>query len=413
MAKEDLSKKPVVKTVAPVETPGRDRTMEVKVSFKIDRALKLKLPFLAISLVLFLFACIMLAKANFSFGDIFDFNRIANNLEKLYSLSFILFVVLLSFAIAMAALFGFKLNTKTVLMYLAAFLVPFAIAYVISPKYTLAYLALVFPVGLTAFFISMQEKLNLSSIYSAVSKALLLFMVLAVAFTFLKVQSDKDVYFDAFMFNVAKLSPQLQGQLQSSVADAIETIEINGTQLSAALAGAGSSSGSSNEPIALISKDTAAAIVAQNYDAFRRIMVNSFTDAAERDYADTKMPKYSALTAAQREAVVNDVYAQLNSATAPAPTGSSSGSGDAFSGVWPKLRSALAEQVRSAPAKQVSQGEIPALKAQLMKLPLFQTFYNNFEFFMALIVLSLLSLLVWVIKALATLFTVGIAKLIP
>lgn len=403
MPPKDDAKKPPVKPEVPLEVPSRDRTMKVTFSLQIDKAVQSKLPFLLLCLVLFFFACVMLAKANFSFGDVFDFQRIEHNVEKLYSLSFLLFIVLYSMTLALSAMYGFNLRTQTVLLSMLFVVFPFAIASYMFPRYVLAFLALAFPVVMTAFFISMQEKLNLSSLYNSMSKALLLFMVLAVAFTFVKVQGDKDLYFDSFLFNVAKLAPSLQGQLQGSVASAIENIEINGTALAESL----QSKGGGNGPLALLSREKAAEVVETNYNKMREIVLARFTEKAERDYAASKIPLYSGLTQSDKDSFINQLMAQF--------TVDAAASGDntaLVESLWPKIREALAEQVRTAELKEVKAEEIPKLKGQLLKIPMFESFYSNFEVFISLIVLSLVSILVWVLKLVGSLFGLGITKLI-
>ncbi|MBU1197335.1 hypothetical protein KJ765_02365 [Candidatus Micrarchaeota archaeon] len=403
--REPLPKKPVVKTEVPSNVPVRDKGTKLTLSINIDRTFKYKVPFLFFVLVLFIFATIMFAKANFSFADVFDFNRIENNVSKLYSISFILFVFLFSLCLALAAIYGFRLNSDTVLLSMVLLIIPLGIGWYMYPRYGLAFLSLSVPVWLTGFFISLQEKLNLSTLYASISKALLLFLILTVAFTFLKVQGDKDIYFDSFMLNVARLAPSLQGQLQTSVADAIENIEIDSSAISSGIAAPSGESG----PVSLISRDTTAQIVAANYDDIRDLMLDGFEDSGERAYAQTKMPIYSDLPVSERNRLTDSVYNQLS--VNPSGTDGDS-SGGIVEAIWPQIRAAMAEQVRNKPAEDVDPESIPALKQRLFKIPIFQTFYNNFEVFMSLIVLSMISIFVWIVKILGSFLALGLTKLI-
>lgn len=409
MAKEE-AKKPVAAKPAVSEPGTRDRVTTVNFSIKIDKGMKVKWPFLMLALLLFLFACFMLAKANFSFSDVFDFNRIENNLGKLYSVSFVLFMLLLSLSIALAALYGYNLNPQTVLLSMGALVVPFGVVAVFYPRYSLAFLALVFPVMLAGYFMSMSEKLNLTSLYNAISKALFVFLLLTVAFTYLKVQNDKDVYFDAFMGNVVKLAPSLQGQLQGSLADAIENLPLNETGLDNLTGGTGGSSA----PISaasLVTKDQVATVVAKNFDAFRTIMLNGFTVSAEKDYAATKLPKYAQLSQASKDQLVNGVYNDITSAMVPAGDTGSGGQAASAADLWNSIRKKLADQVRNAPPQTVNESDLAALKKKLLTIPVFATFYNTFEIFMAAIVLSLVSVLNWVLKIASAGFAVLLARM--
>ncbi|MFH1200151.1 MAG: hypothetical protein V1708_03730 [Candidatus Micrarchaeota archaeon] len=395
----------------PSSVAPRSNPVRITLSLNIDPSVRQKAPILLAILVLFLFSCFMLNKANFSIADLFNFSRVGDNLSKLYSVSFLLFVLVFSIDLALAAVYGFKLESQTALASMFLLALPLLIAGYLYPRYFLAFLALCFPVGLTAFFTSMLDKLNLSSLYSSIGKAFLIFAILAAAFAFAKVQADKDAYFNTFLGSVVHLAPTLQGQLQGSVADVIENIQINSSSLSAAFAQDLGGSNGSAPP--LVSRDTVAAYIAQTYDSYRLEMVASFADAAERQYADTRMPKFAGLPAAKKDALIDSAYAQFTPLAGGAGTQIGSPAiADKLSGLWPKIRTALADQVRSAPPMPVDTLDVATLKGKLSSIEIFNTFYNNFEFFAAFILFSMLSLAGYAFKILAALFAFGLAKLV-
>lgn len=390
----------------PSSVPARDDKVKITFSLDIDKGVKQKAPFLVAILVLFLFACLMFSRANFSIGDLFNFQRVQDNFEKLYSVSFLLFVVLLSLDMALAAVYGAKLDSQTALASMFLLAIPLLVAYLVSPRYVLAYLAMAFPVALTAFFSSLQDKLNLSTAYSSMSKAMLVFIILAAAFTFVKVQADKDYYFDSFLSNIVKLAPSVQGQLQGSVADAIEDIEINASTVASVIGPQADGAAA-----AIITREQVAASVAESYDAFRQEMVNSFPDADERNYAASKMPLFSALPQAKKDAMVNAIYDKLTASMA----GSSEENPElaaTIAAMWPKIRKALADEVRNAPTKSASSIDLAALKSRLAGVSVFRAFYDNFEAFIALVIFSVLSVVAFIFKILGTLFAFALAKLI-
>ncbi|MFH1107278.1 MAG: hypothetical protein V1787_05265 [Candidatus Micrarchaeota archaeon] len=402
-----------VQQVPPSSMPSRDNAVKITLSLNIDKAIKQKLPFLIAIAVLFLFACFMLARANFSIGDLFNFQRISDNLEKLYSLSFILFIIIFSLALSLSVLYGFKLDSQTALVSMLVLIVPLLIAFMAYPRYSFAFVAIAFPVGLTAFFASMRDKLNIAAIYSSISKALFIFVLLSTAFTLVKVQGEKDIYFDNFLNNTVRLAPAVQSQLQGTVADAIEGIEINASRVALLIGTQASAGGSDVAAVPLVTREQAGAAVAQAYEAYRTEMLAGFIKAEDKAYADGKMTKYSALPQAKKDEFIDAFYSKF-SVGAPA-TGGGSNSDAIAAGVaalWPQIKKALADEVRNAPSQDASNVDVTSLKQRLASIPLFRTFYDNFEYFVALIIMSLLSVVSYIFKLFGTLMGFGLVKLI-
>ncbi len=389
---------------APAMPRGKSK-IKINVSFELDNAVKSKLPFLLGVLLLSTLAYVMLAKTGFSFTELFDFNRVSNNLEKLVSISFILFVVLYSLALALAAYFGNNLRSSNALLFSMLIIVPAGIAYFAETSitglpdhhYTLVYVWLGFGTIMAALFGTLMESLSVGSIWSSLGRVILVLLILAVAFTYVKVGSDKELYLGNFISSVANLDPQLKGQVKESLSDYIEKLKLTEDQKSKMV----------KDPASHISKDSVPPLVRLQYASFRKVSVDSFTSADDRKYVSETIPAtYDSLSSSEKQKLVDDTYSFLQrSETEQLVAGP-------VKATVPELQASLAELIRESETKPVESGDLADIRKELEDNSLFVQFEKDFEIYMALLVFSVLSLGTMVVRILSTLFCYGIAKIL-
>ncbi len=188
------------------------------ISIRIDDNFKAKLPFLLLMLLLFAFSLVLFEKSNFHTIDIVDVGRLQYNLSKLWSISFILFMLLFSFALALAMFYGFGQNWGLTLVVPLATLVIAGIASLFySSGYLLAFIALALTLSSAAFLASLRTQVKFSSIYSTAGTAVLVLVVLSFFVAFNQISANKDAYIDTFISSgvtasISQLQVQSGGQ---------------------------------------------------------------------------------------------------------------------------------------------------------------------------------------------------------
>ncbi len=334
-------------------------------SLSFDNQFKLKAPLLVLILVLFAFAGYLFQSANLHVTDLVDVQRMQFSAAKLYSWSFLLFIVLYSLVLALSMHFGHGQNWLISLLTLAPTLLAAVILGSLFPSYLGAFVAFALAAGAAAFFATRVEKINLSGAWKVAGRALLLLAVLAFILTFMKVNTNPQFYSDRFLNSAVALAPDLGGQ----VADAVKGIEVD----EAFLRGA-------------ISKETFASSIS--------------TDTV-RNGIET-IPGLSSFNVSVRQKWAETVKASLTSDAAYAQ----------FIALGTqaiqKAQSGLADQLKdSTTSEAVTQGAL----AQVKKLPAFKQATDNFALILAFLVLSLVSAVNFGIKLVATVLAWGLGKL--
>src|SRR3989344_5105497 len=320
---------------SPLNAHGQAR-ISFNFTFELDKSAKLKLPFLAASLLFLLLSFVMLEKVGFSFSDIFDFERISNNFEKLFSISFVLFILLYSLALGLATFFGFNMRSSNAFVFSMSVILPLVISFFLDPthRYFLANIWLAFGVVLGVLFATLLDNLSFGSIYRTLGHALFVMLIVAVLFTAVKVNSQKEEYFNLFVQNIAELTPQLQGQVSGPLGDVIESIELSEAELTE-LVGESDTSYMSDSSIR--------ALVLAQYPSFREVVTDSFKKPEDRKFAkDNTIAAYTGLGAADQNKLIEETRIALQDPEARKI------SDTAVVKIWPKLRSALADSVRKA-----------------------------------------------------------------
>ncbi|MEK6954788.1 MAG: hypothetical protein AABX01_07280 [Candidatus Micrarchaeota archaeon] len=385
---------------SPLNAPGAAK-VQFNISFELDKAARAKIPFMIASIVFLAVSFIMLEKVGFSFADIFDFARISNNFDKLFSISFILFFILYCLSLALGAFFGFNVRSSNAFIFSMLVVIPIFIGFLLDPghRYFLAYIWLAFGVILSVLFATLYDNLNFSSIYKGMGSALFILVLVAVLFSAVKVNSEKDFYFSMFISNVAKLTPQLQGQVQGSLGDVIENIKLSDAQITDLAA---------DDSTTYMTDESIKSLVSLQYGAFREAVAGSFKKPDDQKYVrDNTAKTYALLDAASQNKLFEETKTALKNPS------TSKVSGGAMLAVWPKMRKALADHVRNAEAKtELEEGDLAAIKSNLDRIPFVKQFKDYFEFFIALLLFSMLSAAVWVMRLLSSAFCFAITKII-
>ena len=172
-----------------------------------------KLPVLLVSLVFFLLTCYTFISTGTTFSSLFNFGNLVSNPAQLASFQMIIFAVVFAIALSLSAFFGFGLEIKQAAVPIALFTLVSLVSFVILPAYAPLFLAFGLAFGSAAIFASKKEKLDFEAISTATRRALTVFIVLAIVFSIVKIELNKDVYFDQFLTGAASLSPQLAKQV--------------------------------------------------------------------------------------------------------------------------------------------------------------------------------------------------------
>jgi hypothetical protein len=391
------SQKGTVYTNEPITPTSSGTKIKLSLSFEIDSHAKGKIPFLLLMLLFATLSFVMLARTGFTFSDVFDFHRISNNLDKLFSIAFILFLLLFALALAFGTYFGFGLRSGSAMLFSLFLLIPLVIAYFVNAHFLLAYVWLAFAIMIGMLFGTLTETLTLGSIWKTMGNTLMVMLIVAALFTLVKVNSQKDDYFDLFVTSVAKLTPQLQGQIQGSLGNQIEKIDLSSDNLTT----------ENSNPIKYVTKSSVRALVKLQYPSFRDVNINSFKKPDDKEYAKTNIPAgFDSLDSDSQAKLIDDTFTYLKS---PETSDITSGS---IKQIWPELRKALADRVKTAPVREVTPEEIIEIRKNLNELKFFRQFYDFFEVFIALLVVSVLSFGNFILRAISSLFCYGITRII-
>ncbi len=185
-----------------------------------DPGLKAKLPILFLILLFFSFAAFLFEKANFHSVDIVDLPRLQYNVAKLYSLTFLLFIVLFSLVLALSVHFGFGSKLLQSLLVLPAALLPAVVLGLVFPKLLGVFLAFAVVAGAASAFASMQKELTLSAAWNVIGRAMLVLMILAFLIAFMKFGANPSYYSDRLFDSAFELVPDVGKQLSEVVGNA-------------------------------------------------------------------------------------------------------------------------------------------------------------------------------------------------
>ncbi|HLD75505.1 MAG TPA: hypothetical protein VI874_00675, partial [Candidatus Norongarragalinales archaeon] len=180
--------------------------------------LKAKLPLLFLILLFFSFAGFLFDRANFHAVDLVDLSRLQYNVPKLYSLTFLLFLVLFALVLALSVHFGFGTHMLHSLLVLPAALLPAIALGFLFPKLLMVFAALALTAAAASVFASRQKELGLSTAWNVLGRAMLVLMLLAFLVTYIKIGGNASYYSDRLFDSAFDLVPDIGKQLSAVVA---------------------------------------------------------------------------------------------------------------------------------------------------------------------------------------------------
>ena len=179
----------------------------MNLDLKFDDYFKSKLIILGVALLIFAISLLLLQSSDFHFIEIFDMSSLQLLIPKLYSISFILFIISYSLVLALSSFYSYKLNTSQTLFSLLFVLIGLVFS-AFHPSYTPAFLTLSLTPVLTSLLNQRSEKLTLSDSYNSVSRSLYLLLALGTIAAFIITSSNQAYYFNYFLNSTASVIPQ-------------------------------------------------------------------------------------------------------------------------------------------------------------------------------------------------------------
>jgi hypothetical protein len=331
-----------------------------------------KLAILAFAILLFTFSLFLFARSNFATSDIFDYSRIEFNAGKLYSLYFLLFLVLFSLSMALLTAYGLGLPKLQAAIPAVVLVIVAAIESLFFGPYGAAFIGFALTLGAAAFFASFAKELTPSAAWNITSKALTVLVVLSFLFTYMHVEANKERYFNTLILGVVNQAPELlasaapAGAQQAVIfcADLIDSAQIKKDQVQT-----------------IFTKDDFAASMDANGGAV-----------------------YTALPAVSRQAIVDSAYTY---------------SIDKSIEVASKLQKDFAKVIRGIDAsKQISSANVTQfltpkiLTKQLQAVPQTRLLYNYLGLMAALTVAGVLSIVNLFVHVLATILAWALVKFV-
>lgn len=327
-------------------------------SLKFDDYFKSKLMILAFALLIFAVSLLLFQSSEFHFIELFDMSNIQLLIPKLYSVSFILFIISYSLVLALSSFYSFKTSVPQSLF---GFLFV-VIALVFSLLYSSGFSALI-SFSLVPFFIcllnSKSESLNLSSSYNSVSRGLYALLVLGFIFVFLMVSSNQAFYFNYFLNSTASIVPGASSSVAEMCANALSNLNYSNAIPQSAVV------------------DYANISYTANRNAILQVN-GSFVQI---------LPSFDSLNSTQQNSVIG-IYRQ----SILSNTGT------------------IIQELQNAASNSSQTVSPQTIQSSLSSLPYFSALENNFALIMAFTVLALLAVFVIVLKFFSFVFLFVMVK---
>ncbi len=360
---------------APVQRSvvGKQITITLpSISVHASRDFQAKLPFLLLLLLTFAFSLVMFEKANFHSTDLVDFNRLQYNIQKFWSVSFIVFLLLFAFALAIAVFYGFGQGWLLASLVLPVTLIPAIIIALFYPNALMlpfiVFALSVSAAALIASFYSSEAGKKISSIWTTLEIALLLFIALTFAVSFVKIASNKDAYVNQFIESGVAAALSLQGA--SAAGGGMQTLSLDVASL---LTPEAVKSAVTRDEIARV-------ITIERVRAALLKGIPGWNSISNRSVFEEDV----------RQKLIDDVYANVGTDI-------------------PTMLSDLKMQTQvSRVGGNITQSFSPLIssstKELLGRMPWFVAFYNNFSLVMAILVTSIAAFFAFIARVFATLF---------
>jgi hypothetical protein len=234
----EVQAKPVKKTAPGKREGGEAKQITIQlpsISIAVTEEFRKKLPMLILLFLIFSFSMILFAQTDFHLSNLFDISRLEIHLSKLYSIKFILFIALYSFSLAIALFFGNKISSFLALLVLPLTLLSTLVIGLNYSMYVPAFVAFALAATATSFLGSLKKEINFSTAWGVVSKALFVLLLVSFIIVFMKVNANKDGYFELFVSGSMSMMPQAQSQAMPALAASIRAIPVDENLVSATI----------------------------------------------------------------------------------------------------------------------------------------------------------------------------------
>jgi hypothetical protein len=331
-------------------------------SLKFDDYFKSKLIILAVALLIFAVSLLLFQSSDFHFIELFDISNFQLLIPKLYSISFILFIISYSLVLALSSFYSYKLSFVQSL-FSAAFIIIAAVFSLFYPSGFPAFISFGFVPVFVSLLNSRSEKLSLNNSYNSVSRGLYALLILGTLFAFLMVSSNQALYFNSFVNSTASLVPQAAGSVAGMCVNALQNVNYSNY-------------------ISQTDVQNAARIF---YDSNRQAIL---LGAGNSSMVAGLLPTFESLNSTQQQSIVG-LYQQSFV--------------NAINLNLQGLNTAISNS-----SQNVSNQSI---QSALSSLPYFNSFQDNFALVIAVSMLAMLALLALVLKIFSFIFLVVLIKI--
>jgi hypothetical protein len=333
-------------------------------TFKFDDNFKSKLVILGVAVLIFAVSLMLFQASDFHFVELFDLSSIQLLIPKLYSVSFILFIITYGLVLALSSFYSYKLSTMQTL-FSAVFVIIGLIFSVVYPSYISAFIILSLAPVIAAFLNSKSEKLELGSSYNSVSRSLYVILILGTIAAFIITSSNQAYYFNYFINSTASLAPQAAGSVAGMCVNALSNVNYSN----------------------YISQSEVMSAAQTFYDSNRQAIISGANNST---VISSLIPTFETLNSSQQQSIAN-LYEQSFV--------------NAINLNLQGLKTAISNNTSTqTPSNQ-------SVESALSSLPLFNIFQNNFALITALSILAALALLIIVFKVVAFVFLFILIKI--
>lgn len=320
-------------------------------SLKFDEYFKSRLIILGVALLIFIISLFLLQSSDFHFIELFDMSSIQLLIPKLYSISFILFIISYSLVLALSSFYSYKLSISQSLFSSLFILIGIIFSILYAP-YLAAFLTLsIIPVTISLLN-RKSEKLTLSDSYNSVSRSLYLLLILGAVSAFIITSSSQAYYFNYFLNSTASMVPQAAGSVAEMCANSLANVNYSN----------------------YVSQSDLQAAAQNFYDSNRQAIING---AGNSTTIAAMLPTFESLNSTQQQSIAS-LYEQS----------------------FVNAINLNLQGLKTAISNSTSNQNVSAqsIQSTLSSLPYFTTIQSNFALIIALMVLAILALLILVFK---------------
>ncbi len=216
---KEVKKDPKVEPAPPAQKQITITIPDFNADLK-DPKRQFRLALLVVLAIVFIAALFMFTRSSFAVNDVFDVSRLQYNIVKLYSISFILFIVLYSLAVALAVYYGFGASRLEAGLATGVILLLALVSSAFAWAYAYAFIGFGASLCAAAILAAFRIDQGISSAWGVVGQALLILLILAAVSMYIKVNSNSAAYTDSFIAGISAAAPDMVNQMLPGAASA-------------------------------------------------------------------------------------------------------------------------------------------------------------------------------------------------